>query len=244
MAQDNSLESPDLQSLPMDLESSNSSLDLENQNLDHANHPSQHNENSINDSTQFLVQSPQSNYPCIRKPPPPPTSKAKKPAPPPPPRPFANDHNSNNNDSNLTETEETKQNLLKKTKSSSIGSSAHNLLSSAKSSISRGAKSVSTKTYQRISLAGQLKQARISLQKFVNPTMISSDKAIPKWVLKKAKGIVFLSVIKAGFLLAGSAGLDVLLLNVKMDYGVVHQVLVLLELQLDFLLVLQKLIIL
>ena len=59
-------------------------------------------------------------------------------------------------------------------------------------------------------MEGQLKQARISLEKYVNPKIlnkqINEDTRIPKWVLKRAKGLVFLTVIKAGFLFAGNVG--------------------------------------
>merc|ERR1719471_1850047 len=59
-------------------------------------------------------------------------------------------------------------------------------------------------------MAGQLRQARISLERYVNPKIlqhqISEDTRIPKWVLRRAKGLVFLSVIKAGFLFAANVG--------------------------------------
>ncbi|ETO23996.1 hypothetical protein RFI_13163 [Reticulomyxa filosa] len=65
------------------------------------------------------------------------------------------------------------------------------------------------KSKNRLSLAGQLKQARISFERYLHPKIfdqeIKEEEIIPKWVLAKAKGIVFLTVIKAGFLFAGIA---------------------------------------
>ena len=64
----------------------------------------------------------------------------------------------------------------------------------------------------RLSMEGQLKQARESLDQFLNPTYfgkeMDNDKEyqIPISVLKQAQGIVFLTVIKAGFLFGINAG--------------------------------------
>jgi len=59
-------------------------------------------------------------------------------------------------------------------------------------------------------MSGQLRQARISLERFVNPKIlskqISEDTRIPKYILRRAKGLVFLSVFKAGFLFAANVG--------------------------------------
>eukprot|EP01084_Bolivina_argentea_P259330 437543_1 len=81
---------------------------------------------------------------------------------------------------------------------------------SIKESSLSASKYASEKSKQRLSMEGQLKQARISLERYVNPKIlkkqINEDTRIPKWVLKRAKGLVFLSVIKAGFLFAGNVG--------------------------------------
>merc|ERR1719242_2702367 len=70
--------------------------------------------------------------------------------------------------------------------------------------------SASDATKERLTMEGQLRQARISLERYVNPKILSKqineDTTIPKWVLKRAKGLVFLTVIKAGFLFAGNVG--------------------------------------
>lgn len=61
-----------------------------------------------------------------------------------------------------------------------------------------------------LTISIELRQARISLERYVNPKILSKqineDTMIPKWVLKRAKGLVFLTVIKAGFLFAGNVG--------------------------------------
>ena len=62
------------------------------------------------------------------------------------------------------------------------------------------------KAMKRLSLEGQLKAARISLEQQINPKILNKDKLIPKKILKNAKGIVFLTCIKAGFLFAGNIG--------------------------------------
>jgi len=73
------------------------------------------------------------------------------------------------------------------------------------------------KSKERLSVEGQLRQARISLQRFVDPKLfnqsLKEDTAIPKWVLKKAKGVVFLSVVKVGFLVAGAVGTGIVMIK-------------------------------
>ena len=58
------------------------------------------------------------------------------------------------------------------------------------------------KKINRLSLEGQLKAARISLEQYINPKLLNKDGFIPKRILKNAKGIVFLTCIKAGFLIS------------------------------------------
>eukprot|EP01084_Bolivina_argentea_P110985 198115_1 len=77
-------------------------------------------------------------------------------------------------------------------------------LSKAAKSIKSSSILVADKSKKRLSLDGQLKQARKSLEQFINPKTGVTE--IPKWVLQGAKGIVFLTVIKAGFLFAGNVG--------------------------------------
>lgn len=108
--------------------------------------------------------------------------------------------------------------------------SNHNNNNNNKSKIAIFASSLASKTKKeskkaleatksRLSLEGQLKQARISLQKYVNPKIfkksVTEDTVIPKWVLKRAKGIVFLTVIKAGFLFAANIGTGCVIVRKK-----------------------------
>eukprot|EP01083_Nonionella_stella_P084353 233479_1 len=72
----------------------------------------------------------------------------------------------------------------------------------AVTSIKESTLSASTKSKKRLSMEGQLKQARISLERY---------RRIPRWVIKRAKGLVFLTVIKAGFLFAGNVGTGVVI---------------------------------
>ena len=58
----------------------------------------------------------------------------------------------------------------------------------------------------RLTMEGQLRAARWSLERFIHPHNLLDELIIPQWVLRKAKGIVFLSVIKAGFLFAANVG--------------------------------------
>ena len=85
-----------------------------------------------------------------------------------------------------------------------------------------GARNVSAKTKQRLSLAGQLRQARISLERFVNPQILDKqlkeDTFIPKRVLQKAKGLVFLTVIQGGFIVALNGGTGCIIVR-KADGG-------------------------
>lgn len=84
------------------------------------------------------------------------------------------------------------------------------IASQVKNKTKESAQKIATQSKDRLSLEGQLKQARISLQRYINPKIldkqIKEDTLLPKWVLKKAKGIVFLTVLKAGFLFAGNVG--------------------------------------
>merc|ERR1719242_927526 len=79
--------------------------------------------------------------------------------------------------------------------------------------------SASDATKERLTMEGQLRQARVSLERYVNPKIlkkqINEDTTIPKWVLKRAKGLVFLTVIKAGFLFAGNVGTGCVIVRKK-----------------------------
>eukprot|EP01084_Bolivina_argentea_P119207 211384_1 len=129
---------PESSETNIDIISSLSSIDLGQVQPDSNSVP----ENNDFGSAEFLLQSAQSNYPCIRKPPPPPSIKQ-------------NPKSSHTPPSQI-ESDEKKPNVPTQTKKPGIS----NLFSSAKRSLSRGAKTVSSKTAERMSLEGQLKQAR------------------------------------------------------------------------------------
>ena len=116
-----------------------------------------------------------------------------------------NINNNNNNDPNQS-TDDGSQ----KQSAPSEQSTFSKVTTSIKENTIKGAQIASTKSKERLSMEGQLKQARLSLEKYVNPKFlnkqINEDTKIPKWVLKRAKGLVFLTVIKAGFLFAGNIG--------------------------------------
>ena len=59
---------------------------------------------------------------------------------------------------------------------------------------------------KRLSLEGQLRAARKSLESYINPSKLNAKKLIPKAILKNAKGIVFLTCIKGGFVFAANVG--------------------------------------
>jgi len=65
----------------------------------------------------------------------------------------------------------------------------------------------------RLSMEGQLRVARWSLEHFVHPHNLLDELIIPQWVLQKARGIVFLSVVKAGFIFAAKAGTGVIIVR-------------------------------
>lgn len=68
----------------------------------------------------------------------------------------------------------------------------------------------------RFKMEGQLKAARESLQKFLDPSL-KIEEQIPPKLLAGARGIVFLSSIKGGFGIGGSAGTGVIMC--KLDYS-------------------------
>eukprot|EP00486_Rosalina_sp_Unknown_P007311 CAMPEP_0201572212 /NCGR_PEP_ID=MMETSP0190_2-20130828/15354_1 /ASSEMBLY_ACC=CAM_ASM_000263 /TAXON_ID=37353 /ORGANISM="Rosalina sp." /LENGTH=443 /DNA_ID=CAMNT_0047997691 /DNA_START=28 /DNA_END=1359 /DNA_ORIENTATION=+ len=123
-----------------------------------------------------------------------------------------NDNNINNNNNNpnanygTTDDGAAAQQPQEEQKQSTFSK----VTTSIKVNTMKGAQFVSEKSKDRLSMEGQLKQARLSLEKYVNPKFlnkqINEDTTIPKWVLKRAKGLVFLTVIKAGFLFAGNIG--------------------------------------
>ena len=62
------------------------------------------------------------------------------------------------------------------------------MASQVKTKTKENAKKIAEKTRDRLSIEGQLRQARISLERYVNPKLmnrpLTEDTLIPKWVLK------------------------------------------------------------
>eukprot|EP01083_Nonionella_stella_P010333 29443_1 len=71
------------------------------------------------------------------------------------------------------------------------------------------------KANARLTMEGQLKQARISLEHFLSPSEV--EKQIPVELMRGAKGIVFLSSLKVSVGFGGSIGSGVVIS--KIDYG-------------------------
>jgi lipid-binding SYLF domain-containing protein len=65
----------------------------------------------------------------------------------------------------------------------------------------------------RISMEGILKQSRQSLEEYINPDLIKIDEQIPKQILKDAKGIVILTIVKTGLIINGSVGTGIVLIK-------------------------------
>lgn len=58
----------------------------------------------------------------------------------------------------------------------------------------------------RLSMPGQVHKAHKVMLKLLHPKFVSSDQQIPLRVLKKAKGVAFVTVVKAGFIWSGTLG--------------------------------------
>lgn len=69
---------------------------------------------------------------------------------------------------------------------------------------------------ERLTMEGQLKQAAISLGKFLNPEL-PIEEQIPVVLMKDAKGIVFISSLKVSMGFGGSVGSGVIIS--KLEYG-------------------------
>eukprot|EP01084_Bolivina_argentea_P027170 50533_1 len=70
------------------------------------------------------------------------------------------------------------------------------------------ADNITETSLERLSLEGQLKQALISLERYID-----NDQTIPKYALSQAKGIVFLSLVKCGFMVEGCIGIGCIMVQ-------------------------------
>jgi len=64
---------------------------------------------------------------------------------------------------------------------------------------------------------GQIHKAYKVMLKLINPKYVSKDKGIPLAILQKAKGIAFITSIKAGFVFTGTAGSGIVI--ARLDDG-------------------------
>lgn len=62
----------------------------------------------------------------------------------------------------------------------------------------------------RMQLSGQIKQSRITIERFIHPKYISGDKVIPLQLLRQAKAIAIISQVKAGFIFSGILGTGII----------------------------------
>ena len=79
-----------------------------------------------------------------------------------------------------------------------------------KSSVKKNAATAKEKFTERTKMDGLIKQARISLEAFLNPKL-AIEKQIPIDLLKKCKGIVFLTAAKASLGVGGSLGTGIVM---------------------------------
>mmetsp|Transcript_793 Transcript_793/g.1264 ORF Transcript_793/g.1264 Transcript_793/m.1264 type:complete len:548 (-) Transcript_793:614-2257(-) len=71
------------------------------------------------------------------------------------------------------------------------------------------------KASQRLSMKGQIHKAYKVLLKLINPKYMKKDKQIPLNVIKNAKGIAFVTTIKAGFVFTGTLGCGIVMARME-----------------------------
>lgn len=76
-----------------------------------------------------------------------------------------------------------------------------------KGSVGARMSSVKKSIKERVSMEGILKQASESLKLFIDPKYVKDKVLIPKFVLRRCKGIAFITVFKAGFVFSGETGI-------------------------------------
>ena len=83
-------------------------------------------------------------------------------------------------------------------------------------SMKKGAKNLGDKFQERMTMEGLLKQARLSLQDFLNP-QIDIEQQIPVKLLQKCAGIVLITQVKASFGIGGSYGTGIVMKKLDND---------------------------
>lgn len=67
------------------------------------------------------------------------------------------------------------------------------------------------KSSERLQMTGTVHKAYKVLLKLINPKFTSKDKGIPLEVIKNAKGLAFVTQIKAGFVFTGTVGAGIII---------------------------------
>ena len=75
---------------------------------------------------------------------------------------------------------------------------------------SRG-NSLSSKAKERVGMRGMIHNALKTLEKIADPRYVKVDQALPQDILANAKGVAFLTTIKAGFLWSGAVGTGIVM---------------------------------
>jgi len=80
-------------------------------------------------------------------------------------------------------------------------------------------KSMRKSIKERVSMDGILKQASESLKLFIDPKYVKDGALIPKVVLRRCKGIAFITVFKAGFLFSGETGTGCVMARIGEEFS-------------------------
>mmetsp|Transcript_6536 Transcript_6536/g.7469 ORF Transcript_6536/g.7469 Transcript_6536/m.7469 type:complete len:543 (+) Transcript_6536:155-1783(+) len=68
-----------------------------------------------------------------------------------------------------------------------------------------------SKLKERVTMSGQIHKAYKVMLKLIDPRVVKEDKHIPLALMQKAKGIAFITVVKAGFIFSGSIGTGIVI---------------------------------
>ena len=69
----------------------------------------------------------------------------------------------------------------------------------------------SNRTTARLTMPGQIHKAYKVMLKIISPKWVKADAKIPLRILQNAKGVAFITVVKAGFLWSGTLGSGIVL---------------------------------
>jgi len=71
------------------------------------------------------------------------------------------------------------------------------------------------KMSERLTMKGQIHKAYKVMLKLINPRYVSKDKAIPLKILQNAKGIAFITTVRAGFVFTGTLGSGIVIAKLE-----------------------------